>query len=114
METGQIDLAMGVSQHGGFRPDYLSMLKQLVLTNSEAALNTAKTLCLKDPSINVHSIAEIFLQANKLQEMTAFLVECMVSNRPEDGPWQSKVLELNLMHAPQVLIKFFSVYIIGD
>lgn len=102
METGQLDLAMNVSSQGGFRPDYLTMLKSLVVTNSEAALNTAKSLCQKDPSINIHSIADIFLQNNKLQEMTAFLVECMVNNRPEDGPWQTKVLELNLMHAPQV------------
>jgi len=34
--------------------------------------------------------------------MTAFLVECMKSNKPEDGPWQTKVLEYNLRAAPQV------------
>lgn len=102
METGQLDLAMSISAQAGFRPDYISMLKSLVVTNPEAALTTAKSLCQKDASINVHSIAEIFLQNNKLQEMTGFLVECMVANRPEDGPWQTKVLELNLMHAPQV------------
>lgn len=102
LETGQMDLAMNISAQAGFKPDFLSMLKNLIVTNPEAALTTAKNLCKKDPSINVHSIAEIFLQNNKLQEMTAFLVECMVNNRPEDGPWQTKVLELNLMHAPQV------------
>ena len=32
--------------------------------------------------------------------MTAFLVECMKGNKPEDGPWQTKVLEFNLMAAP--------------
>lgn len=34
--------------------------------------------------------------------MTAFLVDCMVQNKPEDGIWQTKVLEYNLMTAPQV------------
>lgn len=102
METGQLDMAMNISAQAGIRPDYISMLKTLVVTNPEAALTTAKNLCQKDASINVHSIAEIFLNNNKLQEMTGFLVECMVANRPEDGPWQTKVLELNLMHAPQV------------
>lgn len=29
--------------------------------------------------------------------MTAFLVDCMKNNKPEDGPWQTKVLECNLM-----------------
>jgi len=32
--------------------------------------------------------------------MTAFLVECMRLNRPEDGLWQTKVLEMNLIAAP--------------
>ena len=34
--------------------------------------------------------------------MTALLVECMKTNKPEDGLWQTKVLEYNLMSAPQV------------
>lgn len=34
--------------------------------------------------------------------MTAFLVDCMKENKPEDGVWQSRVLEQNLMMAPQV------------
>lgn len=32
--------------------------------------------------------------------MTQFLLETMKANRPEDGPWQTKVLELNLVAAP--------------
>ena len=34
--------------------------------------------------------------------MTAFLVDCMKANKPEDGIWQTKVLETNLVAAPQV------------
>lgn len=44
----------------------------------------------------------MFLQFNRLQEFTAFLVECMTQNRPEDGVLQSKALEMNLVSAPQV------------
>jgi len=40
-----------------------------------------------NPSTNVHSVAEIFGQAGKFKEMSAFLVDCMKANRPEDGPW---------------------------
>ena len=57
------------------------------MTSPENALNVAKTLYQRDPNINIHGIAELFMQFNRLQEMTAFLVECMRLNRPEDGPW---------------------------
>ena len=70
------------------------------MSSPENALNVAKTLFQRDPNINVHGIAELFLQFNRLQEMTAFLVECMRLNRPEDGPWQTKALEMNLIAAP--------------
>lgn len=45
--------------------------------NPDGALQVAKNLCKSNPSINVHSIAELFAQANYLKEMTGFLVECM-------------------------------------
>jgi len=47
----------------------------------------AISVCQKDQSINVHGIAEIFLQNNRLAELTQFLLECMKNNRPEDGVW---------------------------
>jgi hypothetical protein len=48
----------------------------------------------------VHTIAEYFMQAGRLQEMTGFLVECMKGNKPEDSIWQTRVLEQNLLIAP--------------
>ena len=48
----------------------------------------------------MHVIGEQFMQAGRLQEMTAFLVDCMKNNKVEDGVWQTRVLEQNLMIAP--------------
>jgi clathrin heavy chain len=62
----------------------------------------AKNFFKQNPATNVHSIAELFATANRFQELTAFLVDCMKGNRPEDGPWQTRVLEFNLQFAPQV------------
>ena len=92
METGQIDKAMQLSAQAGVKTDYISMLRNIIPMNPESALATAKNICQRDPTTNVHQIAELFLQFNRLQEMTAFLVECMKGNRPEDGPWQTKVI----------------------
>ena len=91
METGQIDKVMSISSTTGAKADYISMLRVMIPANPEGALTTAKNICLKDPSVNVHSIAEIFLQNQRIQELTAFLVECMKGNKNEDGKWQTKV-----------------------
>ena len=88
----------------GIQMDYMSMFRDMIPRDPEGALTAAKSLYLKDPNINVYGIAEVFLQQNRIKEMSAFLVECMQQNKPEDGPWQTKVLELNLhMNALKVV-----------
>lgn len=67
--------------------DYVQIIRSSLQTNPEGALNMAKGLCKSNPSINVHTVAELFHSANRLQELTAFLVDCMTGNRPEDGNW---------------------------
>ena len=100
METGQMSQVLQYSQSSGASIDHMGIIRNALTTNPESALAIAKQLCKQNPNIQVHGIAEMFLQANRPQEMTAFLVECMKSNRPEDSAWQTKVLEFNLMTAP--------------
>lgn len=37
-----------------------------------------------------------------IQQCTAFLLDALKNNRPSEGPLQTRLLEMNLMHAPQV------------
>lgn len=71
--------------------------------NPEGALQFAKKLYEKDKSLNVHQIADLFLQRNRIQEFTSLLFDCMRDNKPEDAPYQTKVLEVNIMIAPQIV-----------
>ena len=41
--------------------------------------------------------------------MSAFLVDCMKANRPEDGPWQTKVLEWNILNEPNIVDAIFDI-----
>ena len=65
----------------------MTILKNIIATEPERGLETAKSLVAKDKSINVHQIGELFLSFNRVKEFSAFLVDCMRDNRPEDGPW---------------------------
>ncbi|CAK75677.1 unnamed protein product (macronuclear) [Paramecium tetraurelia] len=111
METGQIELAMQLQQQFGVSTDYMAMLRNMMMQSPEQALAMAKSLYQRDQSINVHQIAELFEQFQRLPEMTAFLVECMKNNRAEDGPLQTKVLCLNLQAAAQVADAILSMNI---
>lgn len=37
-----------------------------------------------------------------IQPATSFLLDALKDNKPEQGPLQTRLLELNLVHAPQV------------
>jgi clathrin heavy chain len=42
------------------------------------------------------------MQQNLIQQATSFLLDALKNNRPEQGPLQTRLLEINLLHAPQV------------
>jgi hypothetical protein len=42
------------------------------------------------------------MEQNMVQQCTAFLLDALKNNRPSEGPLQTRLLEMNLMHAAQV------------
>lgn len=44
------------------------------------------------------------MEYNLIQQCTAFLLDALKNNRPSEGPLQTRLLEMNLMHAPQVCV----------
>lgn len=47
-------------------------------------------------------VVDIFMSQNLIQQTTSFLLDALKDNKPEQGPLQTRLLEMNLMHAPQV------------
>lgn len=43
------------------------------------------------------------MEYNLIQQCTSFLLDALKNNRPTESPLQTRLLEMNLMHAPQVL-----------
>lgn len=85
VESGQFDKIIPYVQSGK-QVDFVRVLQNVVLTNPEAALGLAKLICC-GPSkyATTESVAQIFVQANRIQETTAFLLEALKGNRPEEG-----------------------------
>ena len=102
-EQGRMDEATKYAQAKGIPIDYSESIRSMMDINPEGALQFAKKLYEKDKNLNVHQIADMFLQRNRIQEFTSLLFDCMRENKPEDGPYQTKVLEVNIMIAPQIV-----------
>ena len=47
-------------------------------------------------------IVDVFMEMNMVQQCTSFLLDALKNNRPSEGPLQTRLLEMNLMTAPQV------------
>ena len=47
-------------------------------------------------------VVDVFMESNLIQQCTSFLLDALKNNRPAEGPLQTRLLEMNLMSAPQV------------
>ncbi len=53
---------------------------------------------------NAHfcQVVDVFMSQNMIPPAASFLLDDLKYNKPEQGPLQTRLLEMNLMHAPQV------------
>jgi len=54
------------------------------------------------PLVDVERVVDIFLSQNMIQPATSFLLDALKDNKQEQGHLQTRLLEMNLIHAPQV------------
>ena len=50
-------------------------------------------------------VVDVFMESNMIQQCTSFLLDALKNNRPSEGPLQTRLLEMNLMHAPQARLR---------
>ncbi|TFK74892.1 clathrin heavy chain [Pluteus cervinus] len=103
-ETGQTEKILLYSKKVGYNPDYTTLLQHIMRTNPEKGAEFATQLVNDEagPLVDVERVVDIFMGQNMIQPATAFLLEALKDNRPEQGPLQTRLLEMNLVHAPQV------------
>jgi len=102
LQRGEFDKIAAYATKVGYRCDYSFMLSSLVRQNPQGALEFAKQLAAGS-LIDPNQVVEIFMGANRIQETTAFLLEALKGNKPEEGYLQTKLLEINLRGgSPQV------------
>lgn len=102
-ELGQFDKILPYCQKVGYQPDYTNLIQNLVRVNPDKASEFATSLLANGESgLNVENTADLFFSQNFIQQGTAFLLDALKNDSPAEGHLQTKLLEINLMHAPQV------------
>lgn len=107
LAAGMAADAQRVMGAAGANVDFLAMIKESITTNPQQALDLAKQFS-KGGKVQAGKVAEIFMSANRLQELTNFCIECMTGNLPEEGQWQTVVLELCCKTNPSMAEQIFS------
>ncbi len=102
-ETGQFQKIVLYAKKVGYTPDYIFLLRSVMRINPEQGTQFAQMLVQDDePLADTNQIVDIFMEQNMVQQCTAFLLDALKNNRPSEGPLQTRLLEMNLMAAPQV------------
>ncbi|CAB3245743.1 unnamed protein product [Arctia plantaginis] len=102
-ETGQFQKIVLYAKKVGYTPDYIFLLRSVMRTNPEQGAGFAGMLVAEEPPLaDINQIVDVFMEQNMVQQCTAFLLDALKNNRPEEGPLQTRLLEMNLMSAPQV------------
>ncbi|KAJ5156750.1 clathrin heavy chain [Penicillium capsulatum] len=103
-ETGQFDKILAYSKQAGYQPDYTQLLGHIVRVNPEKGAEFATQLANEESGalVDLDRVVDVFLSQNMIQQATSFLLDALKDNKPEQGKLQTRLLEMNLVNAPQV------------
>ncbi|KAH0322842.1 clathrin heavy chain, partial [Aureobasidium melanogenum] len=102
-ESGNFDQILSYSKETGYTPDFNALLQHIVRVNPEKGAEFATALAKEDANlIDTSRVLDVFMAQGMIQQATAFGLDVLSANREEDGPLQTRLIEMNLMNAPQV------------
>ncbi|XP_037935596.1 clathrin heavy chain isoform X2 [Teleopsis dalmanni] len=102
-ETGQFQKIVLYAKKVNYTPDYIFLLRSVMRSNPEQGAGFATMLVAEEePLADINQIVDIFMEHSMVQQCTAFLLDALKLNRPNEGALQTRLLEMNLISAPQV------------
>lgn len=108
-ENRQYDKIVAYAKTVGYTPDYNSLLYNIARTDPDSTVAFANALINDEtgPLIDAEKVVDVLMSQNMLQQATSFLLDYLKENRPEHANLQTRVIEMNLIHAPQVADAIF-------
>jgi clathrin heavy chain len=83
---------------------YSRLLQHIMGTNPEKGAEFATQLANGEsgPLVDAERVVDIFLSQNMIQPATSFCLDALKGNKQGQGHLQTRLLKMNLIHAPQV------------
>ncbi|KAF9365590.1 hypothetical protein BGX34_009416 [Mortierella sp. NVP85] len=108
-ETKQYNKIILYANKVGYAPDYAVLLQHIMRMDPENGTEFANILANSEngPLVDLEKIVDVFMSQNMIPAATAFLLEALKDNLPQHAHLQTRLLEMNLMHAPQVADAIF-------
>ncbi|XP_071479405.1 clathrin heavy chain 1-like [Diadema antillarum] len=102
-ETGQFQKIVLYAKKVNFTPDYIFLLRNVMRVNPDQGAGFAQMMVQdEEPLADISMIVDVFMEQNLVQPCTSFLLDALKNNRPSEGHLQTRLLEMNLLSAPQV------------
>ncbi|XP_045391143.1 clathrin heavy chain 2 isoform X2 [Lemur catta] len=102
-ETGQFQKIVLYARKVGYTPDWMFLLRSVMRVSPEQGLQFSQMLVQDDePLADINQIVDVFMENSLIQQCTSFLLDALKNNRPAEGHLQTRLLEMNLIHAPEV------------
>ncbi|KAF9572101.1 hypothetical protein EC968_010354 [Mortierella alpina] len=103
-ETKQYPKIILYANKVGYMPDYAVLLQHIMRMDPDNGTEFATLLANNEggPLVDLEKVVDVFMSQNMIQQATAFLLEALKENQPQHAHLQTRLLEMNLMHAPQV------------
>eukprot|EP00735_Rhodelphis_limneticus_P001188 TRINITY_DN1175_c0_g1::TRINITY_DN1175_c0_g1_i1::g.17251::m.17251 TRINITY_DN1175_c0_g1::TRINITY_DN1175_c0_g1_i1::g.17251 ORF type:complete len:1683 (-),score=736.73,sp/P49951/CLH1_BOVIN/59.31/0.0,Clathrin/PF00637.15/1.2e+02,Clathrin/PF00637.15/8.9e-19,Clathrin/PF00637.15/3.4e-18,Clathrin/PF00637.15/2.2e-29,Clathrin/PF00637.15/1.7e-30,Clathrin/PF00637.15/6.4e-29,Clathrin/PF00637.15/3.3e-25,Clathrin/PF00637.15/3.4e-31,Clathrin_propel/PF01394.15/0.011,Clathrin_propel/PF01394.15/2,Clathrin_propel/PF0 len=104
VELGMMDKIPLYIKRVNASPNYPQLLQTIVAYNPSGAKDFALMLAHNEEGslIDFNLVVDVFLQRSLVPEATSFLLDVLKTDRPEEADLQTRVLEINLISAPQV------------
>ncbi|KAJ6238519.1 clathrin heavy chain [Anaeramoeba flamelloides] len=103
-ELGQFGKIIAYSKKFDYKPNYPMILTNLIQMNPEAVTSFVQLLLNDEsgPLIDITAMMEILLRGGMIQNLTQIMLDVLKNNKEEEGPLQTRLLEINLNTAPRV------------
>lgn len=103
-ETGQYDKIVAYSKKVNYTPDYMFLLSRIMAVNPPGAATLASQLINNEGGalVDLNQVVDLLMSRNLVQETTSLLLDVLKGNKAEEAHLQTRLLEINLTHAPQV------------
>ena len=108
-EMGQSDKIIAYCERAGFAENYLEILGQILQASGEAARAYASSLISNKgyDGLDMVSILDLFARYRYLKEITTLVLDTLDADDERYANIQTKLLEMNLMVAPQIADTIF-------